>query len=218
MKKLLALFVLLAVLGLCMPSYGYVLIYKLQIYGKAVDLTDDAVSSVEYGKVKAYMVLEIQPTQDEETPEQMIKQLTDGQSAEIVDSELIIYDRYKGPKFYVTEFPEIELILTPQPDEELAAITIRPYESGQYQANLVGKLKMTDVGLDKKVDVPQSLAGSMLMNGFFFDEEDIIGATTVTGTLEKKLTKIANQEGSEIDPVEEIIIALEDKGFEPLFD
>jgi hypothetical protein len=163
------------------------------------------------------MVLEIEPTQDEETPEQRITQLTDGQSAEIVNSQLIIYDRYKGPKNYLVENPMIDLTLTPQPDEKLAAIQVIGGE-GEYRANLVGKLKMTDVGLDKKVNVPQALAGSMLMDGYFFDEVDIIGATTVTGTLEKKLTKLANKEGSEINPVEEIIGALEDKGFEPLFD
>jgi hypothetical protein len=157
---------------------------------------------VDYGKVKAYMVLDIGTTE---------KLVQDGQSADIVGSELIIYDRYKGPKSYLEDNPDIVLTLTPEPVEKLAAIQI--YGEG-YQVNVVGKLKMTDVGLDKKVNVPQDLAGSMLMRGSFFDESDIIGAITVTGTLEKTLTKLANKDETDVESTSAAIIAgLEKKGF-----
>jgi hypothetical protein len=216
MKRLLALFVMLAVLGLCAPSYGYILIYKAQMYGKVLNFDD---SAIEYGKVKAFLVLQVDIVEDGP------KEVSLASDFDGVGADLIFYDRYKGPKFYA-EFSSptlyIHLTQAPQPDPTTEAISLSICE--QVQANLVGNLKPTDIGLGKKVNVPRELAGSMLMNGMYFDFSDIIGAATVTATLETKLTKMANsadvaseEEAFELT-IDAIINSLQDKGFKDLFD
>jgi hypothetical protein len=216
MKRLLALLVVLAVLGICAPSYGYILIYKAQIYGKALNFDD---GSMDYGKVKAFLVLAIGTVElDTFTALNMVPS-----GDEILASDLIFYDRYKGPKYYAEVRPYIELAQTPQPDATVEALTINMGE-GNVQAIVVGKLKPTNIGLGKKVNVPQDLAGSMLWNGSFLDLADIIGAATVTATLETKLTKMANTVNVESEEeafgltIDAIIKSLQDKGFPDLFD
>jgi len=212
MKRLLALFIMLAVLGMCAPSYGYILIYKAQIYGKALDLDN---TSIEYGKVKAYVVVAIADGE----PVPKLAEIADGCDG-ILHAEVIFYDRYKGPKFYAVDDPYMQLIT---PAEDCAAITINEYDNN-YQCNMVGKLKPTNIGLEGKKYVAKELAGSMLMNGTFFDLTDIIGAATVTATLDTKLTKSANtlDVESEVEAfgltMDTIIGGLEAKGFCDLSD
>ena len=213
MKRLLALFVLLAVLGMCAPSYGYILIYKAQMYGKVLNFDD---SAIEYGKVKAFLVLQVDIVEDGPKEVSLVSDYCD------VTADLIFYDRYKGPKFYAEIKPSINLTQAPQPEPTTEAISLSICE--QVQANLVGNLKATDIGLGKKVNVPRDLAGSMLMNGMYFDLSDIIGAATVTATLETKLTKSANtlDVSSEEEAfgltIDAIKNSLKDKGFNDLFD
>jgi hypothetical protein len=213
MKRLLALFIMLAVLGMCAPSYGYILIYKAQIYGKALDLDN---TSIEYGKVKAYVVVAIG---DGEPVPKSAEIVTDGCDG-ILAAEVIFYDRYSGPKFYYVDSPDMQLIT---PAEDCAAITINEYDN-DYQCNLVGKLKPANIGLEGKRYVAKALAGSMLMDGTFFDMADIIGAATVTATLETKLTKMANTVDVESEQeafglmMDAIIGGLEAKGFRDLSD
>jgi hypothetical protein len=219
MKRLLALFIMLAVLGMCAPSYGYILIYKVQMYGKAANLDDDSIS---YGKVKAYLVLSI--ADEEEPPEPYLEtlQISDGCDG-IVDANVIFYDRYKGPKFqFIDDSASVEFQMSPESDGKCAIVGID--SDYGYQCNLVGNLKATNIGLGKKVNVPKDLVGGMLMDGPFFDLSHIFGSATVTATLDTKLTKSANtldvdNEEEAYDAIGGVIEStLEDKGFVPLFD
>ena len=202
MKKLLALFVMLAVLGLCTPSFGYVLVYKLMISGKALDLDEQGLGA---GKMKGFLVLEIIGV--------------DG-GTDVGDAGVVLYDRVPGPKAYqaIEVSSLISVVMTD--DDDFVAFSIVDDATG-YRANLTGKTKITAVGLDEKVRIPNTLTGGILMGeasdpGSFFDMSDLVGSANVTATLHKKLTKLANQEEIDVEGVvvDEIVSVLEDKGFE----
>ncbi len=216
MKRFVSLFALLAVLAMCAPSYGYILIYKAQIYGKAQMFDEDTYGAITYGKVKAYIVLAVgegKPTGI--SIESPIPDFCDG----ILDGEVIFYDRYKGPKFYAEDDPGMDLIS----GENSVGIAINRY-GGPYALFVVGTLKPTKIGFEEKVFVAKDLAGSMLIDGGFMDLFGVFGAATVTATLETNLTKMANTVDVESEyeafqlTIDAIVNALEDKGFEPLPD
>jgi hypothetical protein len=56
MKKLLTLLVMLAVLGMCAPSYGYLLVYKLSSTMKVIDYASDSSGNL---PVKGYLAVDI---------------------------------------------------------------------------------------------------------------------------------------------------------------
>jgi len=185
MKKFMSVLLVMAMLVMCAPSFGYILVYKCIISGIGIDDTGGMGS----GKLKAYLVLDI----DDSVPANIF----------IDDSSLLLYDRVPGPKsFTVLEDGvdyDIYLELSPtSANANVAAISIADSAAFGY-TNIVGKLKAVDIGLVGKKVVATSIKGHSLFGaafagyGSFFDMTDVIGSSSITGTLSKTMTKEANR-------------------------
>lgn len=192
MRKLLAIFVLLAVLGVCVPSYGFILVYKATISYKTLATDYDTIVK---GTIKGFLVMNIDDS---------------GEPAVIDEAQFVLYGNVEGGKHYesldITDYIE----LTESGNN--AAITIGATGGIDYSANLFGKLKATNIGLSGTKSIPSALSGGILMNGTFFYTADLIGFSTVSATLDSKTTKTANGTGATVsDIVDNIISAL--KGY-----
>jgi hypothetical protein len=197
MRKLLALFVMLAALGACAPSYGFILVHKVTIRYKTLAIDYDAIAK---GTVKGFLVVNIDDS---------------GEPAVIDAAGFVLYGKVEGEKHYesldITDYTELT------GSEGIAAITIGAEGGTDYRVNVFGKLKETNVGLSDKKRIPTGLSGGMLMNGEFFYIANLIGSSTVSATLDSKSTKNANGTGADVSKVvDDIITALEAKGYQPL--
>jgi len=195
MRKLLAIFVLLAVLGVCVPSYGFIVVYKVTISYKTLATDYDTIVK---GAVKGFLVVNIDDS---------------GEPAVIDEAGFVLYGNIEGGKYYesldITDYIELT------EGENNAAITIGTTGGIDYSANLFGKLKATNIGLSGTKSIPPALSGGILMNGTFFYTADLIGFSTVSATLDSKTTKTANGTGATVsDVVDNIINTL--KGYSTL--
>ncbi|MGD0573605.1 MAG: hypothetical protein ABSB11_11400 [Sedimentisphaerales bacterium] len=195
MRKLLAMFVLLGVLGVCAPSYGYILVYKVNISYKTLATDYDTIAK---GAIKGVLVMNVNDSNE---------------SAVIDAADFVLYGNVEGEKHYesldITDYIE----LTGSGNN--AAITIGATGGIDYSANLFGKLKATNIGLSGTKSIPSALSGGILMNGTFFYTADLIGFSTVSATLDSKTTQTANRTGANVsDVVDNIISAL--GGYSPL--
>ncbi len=190
------MFVLLGVLGVCAPSYGYILVYKVNISYETLAIDDDVIAK---GAIKGFLVMNVNDSNE---------------SAVIDAADFVLYGKVEGEKHYesldITDYIELT------GSEDIAAITIGAAGGIDYRVNLFGKLKETNVGLSDKKWIPSALSGGILMNGTFFYIADLIGFSAVSATLDSKTTQTTNRTpGANVsDVVDNIISAL--GGYSPL--
>jgi hypothetical protein len=187
MKKLVALFIIMALLGICSPSYGYILVYKVTGSLKAVEWNSNALSSV---SVKGYLALDINDTNDAD-----------------VDANMVLYGKNAAGalKYYLDGLSD-----TNNADNGIAWNNSGMYvgldawnlsnphrpEQFQYEFVVTGKVKSADVGLGTGTlrPVVSSLKGSMISWwGQIFDAgRELYGTGAASMALDTKQTKAAN--------------------------
>jgi hypothetical protein len=190
MKKLV---MLLVVLALCMPSYGYILVYKLTMSGTAArwETTDDTEGWL-LGKDsgRGYLVLDV----DEDDPNVLY------------DVQFISYwseGNDKGYEIWTTgeeEFTHSILPGLPPKGKNIVRMELSLTDEKGFEVGgrVLGTVKSTDIGtLDEdekkeKKDVATSLKGVCAWEDYEDDTLDDTGYGTVTLTLDTKWTKTAN--------------------------
>ncbi|MGB7582285.1 MAG: hypothetical protein WBL85_07570, partial [Sedimentisphaerales bacterium] len=104
MRKLLTMFVLLGVLGVCAPSYGFIVVYKVAISYKTLATDYDTIAK---GAIKGVLVMNIDDSSE---------------PAVIDEAQFVLYGNVEGGKHYesldITDYIELT------ESENNAAITI----------------------------------------------------------------------------------------------
>ena len=210
MKKLLALLVMVVVLGVCAPSYGYILVYKVTGKVKAFEWNEPSYGNV---AVKGFLVIDIQDTGDDED--------NDANNARLVlygkdaDGDLVYFNDALGDGGNIEWFTTGEFVGLEVWD------SVSPFE---YEFTMTGKVKLADVGFgveDKRL-VSSSLKGTLgSWWGMLLDEtQELFGSGSASMTLDTAKTKAANQGALNVDAVTTDIIegdgGLEEKGYNEL--
>jgi hypothetical protein len=179
MKKLGMLFVMLAVVCVCVPSYGYMLVYNMSGSYKTLETTAEILYSSSF---KGYLVMDV----------------NDANGA-INQSTAIIYGKNAGGgKVYITvsdvvyacgqygQYMNIELYM----------------KDYQFDTVMIGKVKTMDVGGSLFTGVGTSLKGHLLFyeDGYLLDNTQYFtGSGTSSLSLNKSRTKEANVYGDTVD-------------------
>jgi hypothetical protein len=207
MKRLAVLCLIIGLIGVCSPSYGYILVYKLTSTIKTVETDANAMMNV---KVSGYLALDIND----------VEEIVD-------DSRMVIYgkDADANKVYYVEDFsgnPRVEWT------EEGAYLTVEMINHRgifYYDLRLTGKIKEKDVGFgaDDLRNAASSAKGSMYStHGSLFDQgQTLFGSGSATMTLDTKKTKAANDvTPSTLDEIMTEIVAgeggLVEKGYQEL--
>jgi hypothetical protein len=207
MKRLLGLAVIFLVLSVCVPSYGYFLIYNVS--GSVKGVNNELAASIPW---KAYLVVNLDSND------------------EFVDANLVMYGKDSTKKSVYVQLNysdgahSLDIDISNK-GSGFIAIDLRTDVNTplNYEALIIGKTKLTDVGLADKKLVPSSLTGTMIVRNdmFFAATDNLTGTGTVSATLYAKATKAVNTYGLTQD---EIIVSgfsgypgmlqtLTDKGF-----
>ena len=178
MRRLLGLVVIFLVLSVCVPSYGYFLIYNVS--GSVKGFNNELAASIPW---KAYLVVNL------------------NSDDEFVDANLVMYgkDSTKKPVYIQLNYSDIAHSLD---------IAISTNESGyiafdlrtdvntplNYEALIIGKKKLTGIGLADKKTVPTSLTGAMIVRSdmFFAATDNMTGTGNMSATLYPAATKAVN--------------------------
>jgi len=186
---------LLAVLVLCMPSYGYILVYKMTMSGtKAMwETTDDTEGwLLQKASGVGYLVLDV----DEDDPSVLY-------NVQYVDYRTETWEDHTKHKVYEmwttgVEFTQSILPGLP-PKKDIASINVDlSTESGTTSGGkLLGTVKSTDIGTGEKKDVATSLKGACAWESYEDDTLNESGYGTLSLTLDSKWTKTANNPDEE---------------------
>jgi hypothetical protein len=199
MKKL---GILVVVLAMCLPAYGYILVYKLAASATSADFENEPYEPngwlLQKGSGSGYLVLEVY----DEDPNMLsgaeyIDYYTDKEDGK-TQKEYDIWDPCED--FARTILPGL-----PPKGKNITALNLDLWgheDSLCFTGWLLGTNSLTDIGTrvhgeKTKVDVATSLKGSFkYISGENLDTEeetlDEQGTGTVTLTLDSKWTKIAN--------------------------
>ena len=199
MKKLLGLAVVLAVLGVCAPSYGYILAYKVTGGMKAVEWNvQQKIISV---SVKGYAAIDI----------------NDSNGA--VDNKLMVLygkDASGNLKYYEDSLARVSLFQI----ASVVELDVWDYTSPFfYDFVMIGNVKLTDIGASNKQLAASSLSGSLITwwAQLLDSSQELFGSGAATMTLDTTQTKAANQGSLSVDAVISAFIAgLEAKGYQPI--
>jgi hypothetical protein len=199
MKKLLTLTIVLLVLALSAPSYGYVLVYKVTGKMKAVEWNASTLGNV---PVKGYLAVNINDSDDANY------------------AQLILYgkDTSDNLVFFLDTLSSGENINW-DVTEEVIGVDVWDYDDPfEYEFMMTGKVKLVDVGFgtSNKKTAASSLKGSLVSwwGQLLDDSQELFGSGTATMTLDTKQTKDANIGLSSVDDVITALInGLEDKGY-----
>ena len=200
MKRLLALLVVLAVLGMCAPSYGYLLVYKLSSTMKVVDYTTDSSGNL---PVKGYLAVDI-----------------DDVDGDLLDATMVFYGKDdNGDKtYFAQEFETDGFDMNWDEVGDYIGVDIWNYseEPFDYEIMLTGTLQNKNVGFgnssaDRRI-APNTLKGTMVSwwGGIFDIDQELFGSGDASLTFDFGLTKAANQ--SETDVYEVITEIVEGNG------
>jgi len=202
MRKLLGLTVVLAVLGVCAPSYGYILVYKVTGGMKAVEWNSERIVSV---SVKGYAAVDINDS-----------------NGAVNDKQMVLYgkDASGNLKYYEDSLDEDYAGVYWDPTSDVAGVVevdVWDYNSPfDYEFVMTGNVKLTDVGASSKKLAASSLSGSLVTwwAQLLDDSQEFFGLGAATMTLDTKQTKVANQGSLSVDAVISTFIAgLEAKGY-----
>jgi len=190
------LFVMFAVL--CVPSYGYILVYNMSGSYKAVNVpADPNLATLHPKSFKGYLVMDV----------------NDANGA-IEQSTAVIYGRNAGGgKVYITvsdvvyvsgqygQYMDIELFMN----------------NYKFDTVMIGKVKTMDVGGSLFTGVGINLKGHLLFyeDGYLLDDtEYLTGSGTSSLSLNSRRTKEANTYGDAFaDIVSEYQTLLDGKGY-----
>jgi hypothetical protein len=208
MKRVLTLLVVLAVLGMCAPSYGYFLIYKLTSTMRVIDYTTDSSGNL---PVKGYLVVDIS---DED--------------GDLLDANMVFYGKDdNGDKtYFVQEYDTDGFDMDWDVAGDYLGVDIwndneEPFD---YELTLTGVLKNKNVGFGNgsadRRSAPNNLKGTMVSwwDTIFDIDQELFGSGEATMTFVIGLTKAANKaEGTTMDDIlTGIVDDLQDKGYEEL--
>jgi hypothetical protein len=206
MRKLLGLSVVLAALGVCAPSYGYILVYNVTGGMKAVEWNvQKKIISV---SVKGYAAIDINDS-----------------NGAVNDKQMVLYgkDVSGNLKYYEDSLDEDRAGVYWDATSDVAGVVevdVWDYNSPfYYDFVMTGNVKLTDVGASSKELAASSLSGSLITwwAQLLDNSQELYGSGTATMTLDTKQTKTANQGSLSVDAViSTFIVGLEAKGYHPI--
>ena len=197
MKRLLVLFVILGVLGVCAPSYGYILVYKLSTTVKAVD-TRTGVDAAEVIKLKGYLIVDYNET-----------------DVDVNDADVVMYGKDQDDTLACFRL-DVEEDLTL--NYEIGDINANAWVGFRQGGNrsgievlLTGKTKVKDIGLSEDKTIPGTLKGTLIVwDEIFLDPTRwylLKGSGNVSAPLHSGLTKEANENSYSSNTLADAIIA-----------
>jgi hypothetical protein len=192
MKKLGMFFVMLAAVCVCVPSYGYLLVYNMSGSYKTLNTDANALYSSSF---KGYLVMDVNDA-----------------NGTINQSTAVFYGKNgDGGKVYTTindviysagqygQYMNIELLVD---------VVAYPDDQHYFDTIMIGKVKTTDVGGGLFTAVGTSLKGHWLFyegkygGGYLLDANQyLIGSGTSSLSLNSSRTKEANAYGDTVDYV-----------------
>ena len=205
MRKLLGLTVVLAALGVCAPSYGYILVYKVTGGMKAVEWNvQKKIISV---SVKGYAAIDINDS-----------------NGAVNDKQMVLYgkDASGNLKYYEDSLDEDHAGVDLYQIANVVELDVWDYNSPfYYDFVMTGNVKLTDVGLgaSSKKLAASSLSGSLVTwwAQLLDSSQELFGSGAATMTLDTKQTKAANQGSLSVDAViSRFIAGLEAKGYQSI--
>ena len=210
MRKLLAVLVMLALLGMCSASFGYILVYNVST---TVNGVDDATKVTI--PLKGYLVVNLDD------------------SDELQDANLILYGQDsnipKKQKVYVqlnNSDSNGFLHIDAWRQGDYTFVDLWSYTSPfDFEALMMGKVSSKDVGLgtNNKKPVASSLKGVfMAWEGMLLDlDQDIAGTSNISSTLNNAYTKSINdplETWSQDEVIEGKIINGKEQGIKPILE
>jgi hypothetical protein len=193
MKRLAVLFVMLAVLGVCSQSYGYVLVYNVSGMVKAVDTQANTMNRT---MVRGTLVVDIDEAQGMAT-----------------EGTLVLYNRVtRGGQGVYTVSEAVGITIY---GNSVAAVM----DTGWMGGNIImtgGRKWNRNIGLSERKNIANVMDGSIHLNGnMLFDaDEALVGAGIMTATLNLQQTRVANKNGDRVSAVvDDIISWLQGRGF-----
>jgi hypothetical protein len=193
MKRLAVLFVMLAVLGVCSQSYGYVLVYNVSGMVKAVDTQANTMNRT---MVRGTLVVDIDEAQGMAT-----------------EGTLVLYNRVtRGGQGVYTVSEAVGITIY---GNSVAAVM----DTGWMGGNIImtgGRKWNRNIGLSERKNIANVMDGSIHLNGnMLFDaDEALVGAGIMTATLNLQQTRVANKNGDSVSAVvDDIISWLQGRGF-----
>ena len=181
--------VIFVVLSVCVPSYGYFLIYNVS--GSVKGVNNALPASIPW---KAYLVVNLD--------------IND----EFVDANLVMFGKDSTKKSvyiqlnYSDSAHSLDIDI-PNTGSGFTAIDLRTDVNTplNFEALIIGKTKLTDVGIvpANKKNVPSKLTGTMIVrdNMFFTASDNMTGSGTVSASLYTMATKAVNTYGLTQDEI-----------------
>jgi hypothetical protein len=186
MRKLMGLIMVLAILSVCSPSYGYILVYKVTGSMKAAEWRVDKIISV---SVKGYIAVNIV--------------VNDTGDNEVTDAQMVIYGKNKsGGLVYYRDYlndPNNSGIGLYTPGHNGSVVEVRVWDHHNpfyYEFLMTGNIKAADVGFGtafKELEA-SSLKGSLVTwwAQLLDNSQVLYGSGSASATLDAKQTKAAN--------------------------
>jgi hypothetical protein len=208
MKRLLTAFVIMAMLAVCAPSNGYILVYKLSTTVKSVDTDANSITNV---RVRGYLALDI-------------NDVTETVSA--TNSRMLIYgkDADANNVYWVEDFSGSPRVTWTEEGEYLTIEIVNHLDPFYYDLRFTGKIRERDVGFGNDDNnlrsAPSSFKGSMIStSGMIFDQrQTLFGSGSASMSLDIRKTKAANSTPQTIDDIMTEIVSgdggLVEKGYE----
>jgi hypothetical protein len=193
MKRLGMLFVMLAVLGVCSQSYGYVLVYDVLGQVKAVDTVANTMNRT---MVRGTLVVDIDEAQGIAT-----------------EGMLVLYNRAtRGGQGLYTVSEAVGITIY---GNSVAAVMDTGWMGGQIIMT-GGRKWNKNIGLSEKKNIANAMDGSVHFDGgmLFNANESLVGAGVITATLNLQQTRAANKNSDSVSVVvDDIISWLQGRGF-----
>ena len=198
MKRLAMLCVFAAVLGVCSQSFGYVLVYDIWGQAKSVDITTNAMDRT---MIRGSLVMDIDEAQGFAT-----------------EATLVLYSRmWRGPGVYtISNSVGINLygnsVTAVMDTSSMGGQIIMTGSLGWGFGRNIG----LNIGLAGRKNVANTLDGSIHLNGgvLFDANEALVGAGTMSATLNLQDTRDANRNANSVSTVVDGIINwLQGRGF-----
>jgi hypothetical protein len=196
MKRLAAVCVLAAVLGVCSQSYGYILVYNIAGQAKAGDIQTSMMSRT---MVRGTLVMDIDEEQGFATA-----------------ATLVLFNRVWGGAGVYTVSDAVGINIY---GNSVAAVMDTGWMGGQIIMTgsiSTGPRRGINIGLADRKNVANTMDGSIHLNGsmLFNADEALVGAGMMTAILNLQDTRGANRNADTVGMVvEDIISWLQGRGF-----
>jgi hypothetical protein len=191
MKTLKVLVVLLAMLAISAPSFGYILVYNAFGRLKSVDSEADRLVGV---AMRGYLIIDINDT--------------DG---DVNDTYWVTYGKdSEGTKVSTLSVPDFQLEVNGKYQTIYMNI-----DEGWY-VTVLGKTSSKSIGMADRTTVAYTMSGNfIILDSVVFDMTQLLrGAGTMVITLNSTKTRTANTAADAIDDVlDDILTELDDAGY-----